>query len=132
MIGDVEKMIVVGLVWGTTNSLMRRGAVLWDQKLRSAPQPPSGRWRIVALVCRWIELLLSWQYSVPFIINLMASAAFFYILSDSPISVAVPVTNATTFAATAMSAMLLGEEMKVGRAFLGTFLIVLGVYVCIN
>ncbi|KAK6941485.1 putative transmembrane family 234 [Dillenia turbinata] len=63
MVGDVEKMILVGLVWGVTNSLMRK-----------------------------------------------ASATFFAILSDTPISVAVPVTNATTFAATAVSGMLLGEK----------------------
>ncbi|KAJ6828552.1 putative transmembrane protein 234-like protein [Iris pallida] len=125
MVGDVEKMIGVGLVWGTTNSLMRRGALLWDQKLQSS----NGDRR--HFLRRWADLALTWQYSVPFAANLSASAAFFYLLGESPISLAVPVTNATTFAATAVSAVLLGEETKLGPAMLGTLLIVLGVWTCV-
>nr|AUW34378.1 transmembrane protein 234 [Lilium longiflorum] len=124
MIGDVEKMVVVGLIWGTTNSLMRRGAVLWDHRVRSSPTQ--------SLILKWLNLLLTWQYSMPFLINLSASASFFYILGSAPISVAVPVTNAVTFAATAVSAFLLGEEMRVGPAIIGTGLIVLGVWICIS
>ncbi|EHA8588272.1 transmembrane protein [Cocos nucifera] len=127
---DVEKMIGVGLVWGATNAVMRRGALLWDQKRSTAL--PDGRRGLLGHVRQWLDLLLTWQYSVPFIINLSASGAFFYILGGAPISVAVPVTNATTFAATAVAAMLLGEEMLVGHALFGTALIILGVWICIT
>ncbi|MQM20767.1 hypothetical protein Taro_053795 [Colocasia esculenta] len=136
---DVEKMIAVGLVWGATNAAMRRGAQLWDQKLRGIrrngengghPLTPIHQ-RFLRCVREWVELILIWQYSVPFLVNLSASAAFFYILGSAPISIAVPVTNAVTFAATAVSAMLLGEKTRVGHALLGTVLIVLGVWVCI-
>ncbi|KAK8948933.1 hypothetical protein KSP39_PZI005626 [Platanthera zijinensis] len=132
MVGDIEKMIGVGLVWGATNSLMRRGALLSEQKLGSAPLAPNDRRRVIGQARKWLDLLLLWQYSVPFFVNLSASAAFFYILGDSPISVAVPVTNATTFAATAFSAFLLGEEIRPGPALLGTALIVLGISICIT
>ncbi|XP_042492918.1 transmembrane protein 234 homolog [Macadamia integrifolia] len=132
---DVEKMIAIGLVWGVTNSLMRKGALLWDQKLQSStvkPQRlPQLHRRLLGHLNKWVDLLLVWQYSVPFLLNLSASATFFAVLSDSPISLAVPVTNATTFAATTISAMLLGEETRVGFALFGTFLIVLGVWFCI-
>ncbi|KAA8523141.1 hypothetical protein F0562_009564 [Nyssa sinensis] len=127
--GDVEKMIAVGLVWGATNALMRRGALIWDQALKSSP--PTTNHPLFASLRKWINLLLIWQYSVPFFLNLSASATFFAILSDTPISLAVPVTNATTFAATAVFGLLLGEETRVGLALFGTFLIVLGVYICI-
>ncbi|RWR72473.1 transmembrane protein 234 isoform X2 [Cinnamomum micranthum f. kanehirae] len=135
--GDVEKMIAIGLVWGATNAIMRRGAIIWDQKLRSSPSiphqsSPKLHQLLLGYLKKWLDLLLIWQYSVPFLVNLSASAAFFYILSDAPISLAVPVTNATTFAATAVSAMVLGEEMRIGFALFGTFLIVLGVWVCIS
>ncbi|PNT60551.1 hypothetical protein BRADI_5g01466v3 [Brachypodium distachyon] len=51
------------------------------------------------LIRRWaVRLLLSWLCSAPLLANLSASAAFFRILGGAPISVAVPVTNATTFA----------------------------------
>ncbi|KAI8565491.1 hypothetical protein RHMOL_Rhmol03G0263000 [Rhododendron molle] len=128
---DTQKMIAVGLVWGATNALMRRGALIWDQTLKSAPPPDATHHRFLSSLKKWLNLLLTWQYSVPFLLNLSASAAFFAILSDAPISIAVPVTNATTFAATAVFGMALGEETRVGLALFGTFLIVLGVYICI-
>ncbi|XP_064951980.1 uncharacterized protein LOC135605612 isoform X2 [Musa acuminata AAA Group] len=134
MAGDVEKMIAVGIVWGATNAVMRRGALVWDRKLQLRSRTPGHRprGRLLGHVLRWIDLLLTWQYSVPFLINLSASAAFFHMLGGAPISVAVPVTNATTFAATAVAAMILGEEMRVGLTVFGTALIVLGVWICIR
>ncbi|XP_071911024.1 uncharacterized protein [Coffea arabica] len=129
--GEVEKMVAVGLVWGATNALMRKGAIIWDQKLKSTPRPSAPRHPLISTVKNWLNLLLTWQYSLPFVVNLSASATFFAILSDTPISLAVPVTNATTFAATAVFGMLLGEEIHVGLALFGTFLIILGVYLCV-
>ncbi|WOG94368.1 hypothetical protein DCAR_0313662 [Daucus carota subsp. sativus] len=124
MVGDIEKMITVGLVWGATNAFMKKGTLIWDQKLKSSHHPTT-------TLNNWLNLLLTWQYSVPFLLNLSASATFFASLSDTPISLAVPVTNATTFAATALVGMLLGEEMKGLMALFGTFLILVGVFVCV-
>ncbi|KAB1208992.1 hypothetical protein CJ030_MR6G022960 [Morella rubra] len=138
MIGEVEKMIAVGLVWGATNAIMRRGALLWDQALEStsrSPQqanPSKPLDKVLASVNSWLTLLSIWQYSVPFLINLSASATFFAILSQTPISLTVPVTNATTFASTAVFGMLLGEKTLAGHALLGTGLIVVGVWLCIT
>ncbi|KAJ0515541.1 putative transmembrane family 234 protein [Helianthus annuus] len=129
VIGDIEKMVTVGLIWGATNALMRRGALISDQQLHN--KQSSTKNPILKTLIDWFNLILVWQYSVPFIINLSASATFFAILSDTPISLAVPVTNATTFAATAVFGMLLGEETRVGLTLFGTFFIVLGVYVCV-
>ncbi|XP_061343816.1 uncharacterized protein LOC133289828, partial [Gastrolobium bilobum] len=131
----MEKMIAVGLVWGATNAIMRRGALLWDEALKSSPKPhpnSSLHQKILFSIRNWLKLLSIWQYSIPFLINLSASATFFTILSDAPLSVAVPVTNATTFAATAVFGTLLGEHTHLPRAFLGTALIVVGVCFCIN
>ncbi|XP_039023935.1 transmembrane protein 234 homolog isoform X2 [Hibiscus syriacus] len=122
MIGDVEKMLAVGLIWGATNAAMRRGALLWDQYLKSTPAsgvpPRKLDQRILKSLSDWLTLLLFWQYSIPFLINLSASATFFSILSQAPISLAVPVTNATTFAATAVFGILLGERTRIGLALL--------------
>ncbi|KAK1354788.1 transmembrane protein 234-like [Heracleum sosnowskyi] len=131
MVGDIEKMITVGLVWGATNAFMKKGTLIWDQKLKSLPQPNTTQNPILKTLKNWLNLLLTWQYSVPFILNLSASATFFAILSDSPISLAVPVTNATTFAATALFGLLLGEEIRVFLALFGTFFILVGVYICV-
>ncbi|KAM4123665.1 hypothetical protein ACB094_01G174300 [Castanea mollissima] len=118
MIGDVEKMVAVGLVWGATNAIMRRGALLWDQALKSTPTP-SPQHKLLSSLKNWFTLLSIWQYSIPFFINLSASATFFVILSHTPISLTVPVTNATTFAATAVFGMLLGEETRLAHALFG-------------
>ncbi|KAK1417346.1 hypothetical protein QVD17_26473 [Tagetes erecta] len=117
VIGDVEKMVTVGLIWGSTNALMRRGALIADQQLVNKQSSSTNP--IFKTLMDWLNLLLIWQYSVPFIVNLSASATFFAILSDTPISLAVPVTNATTFAATAVFGMLLGEETRVGLTLFG-------------
>ncbi|XP_022987899.1 transmembrane protein 234 homolog [Cucurbita maxima] len=132
MIGDVEKMVAIGIAWGATNALMRRGALLWDQALKSSSNATRSSNKLLSSFRRWLKLLSIWQYTVPFLVNLTASATFFAILSDAPISLAVPVTNATTFAATAVFGMLLGEETRVGYALFGTALIGLGVWLCIN
>ncbi|XP_062148818.1 uncharacterized protein LOC133857570 isoform X1 [Alnus glutinosa] len=124
MIGDVEKMVAVGLVWGATNAIMRRGALLWDEALKSSSRPPQAQeqapphHKIIASLKNWLTLLSIWQYSVPFLINLSASATFFAILSHTPISLTVPVTNATTFAATAVFGLLLGEKTRVAHALI--------------
>ncbi|KAK3210664.1 hypothetical protein Dsin_015370 [Dipteronia sinensis] len=128
MMGDVEKMVAVGLVWGATNALMRRGALIWDQSVKSSsssspPNPPEVllHHKIITCLKSWLCLLLIWQYSVPFLLNLSASATFFAILSHTPISLAVPVTNATTFAATALFGILLGEKTRLGLSLLAEF-----------
>ncbi|KAJ0698563.1 putative transmembrane family 234 protein [Helianthus annuus] len=117
VIGDIEKMVTVGLIWGATNALMRRGALISDQQLQN--KQSSTKNPILNTLIDWFNLILVWQYSVPFIINLSASATFFAILSHTPISLAVPVTNATTFAATAVFGMVLGEETRVGLTLFG-------------
>lgn len=129
--GEVGKMVAVGLVWGATNALMRKGALICDENIKSAAQTntPAAN-PVFETLKNWFNLLLTWQYSLPFILNLSASATFFATLNDTPISLAVPVTNATTFAATAVFGMLLGEENRVGLTLFGTLLIILGVYFC--
>ncbi|XP_060194506.1 uncharacterized protein LOC132623722 isoform X2 [Lycium barbarum] len=119
MVGEVEKMVTVGLVWGATNALMRKGAIKWDETIKSLPQSNTPQHPVITTLKNWFKLVLIWQYSLPFIVNLSASATFFAILSDTPISLAVPVTNATTFAATAVFGLILGEETRVGLALFG-------------
>ncbi|KAE7997350.1 hypothetical protein FH972_001992 [Carpinus fangiana] len=95
---------------------MRRGALLWDEALKSTSRPPQAQapplHKLIASLKNWLTLLSIWQYSVPFLINLSASATFFATLSHTPISLTVPVTNATTFAATAVFGVVGGEDPR--------------------
>ncbi|KFK26189.1 hypothetical protein AALP_AA8G214200 [Arabis alpina] len=135
---DMEKMVAVGLIWGATNALIRRGALAWDKRSLKTESPPplqiqsNIRSKILTALRDWIDLLLFWQYSLPFLVNLSASATFFALLSHAPISLAVPVTNATTFAATAVFGILLGEKTQIGLALVGTAFIVFGIWLCVG
>ncbi|KAF5742986.1 transmembrane protein [Tripterygium wilfordii] len=88
--------------------------------------------RFLASLKNWLSLLLFWQYWLPFVLNLSASAIFSGTLSDSPISLAVPGTNATTFAATAVFGMLLGKETRLRFALLDMACIIIGAWLYIS
>ncbi|KAF3775828.1 Transmembrane 234 protein [Nymphaea thermarum] len=128
--GGIEKMVAVGLVWGATNALMRKGALVWEH--RQSQLRRSHHRGLLGTAREWAALLLVWQYTLPFLLNLSASAAFFVALGSSPISLAVPVTNAVTFASTALFAALLGEPTRLSPVLLGTSLVALGVWLCID
>jgi len=134
----VEIMVAIGLVWGTTNALIKRGALISEaeknkRKLSSPTKRKSGFGWLIDYIEDWISLLCVWQYSIPFAVNLSASAGFFLMLGDTPISLAVPVTNAVTFAATAVAgAALLGEHMNFKHSLAGLVLIITGIWLCIT
>ncbi|KAL9224520.1 hypothetical protein vseg_000545 [Gypsophila vaccaria] len=130
VIGDVPKMVTVGLIWGATNALMKKGAIIYDNKpTDSSTSAKNGT--VYMLLKNMMSLIMTWQYSLPLLLNLSASAAFFALIGHTPISLAVPVTNATTFCATAVFGFLLGEDIRIGFALFGTFVTVLGVCLCV-
>ncbi|GAB2217977.1 hypothetical protein Droror1_Dr00001192 [Drosera rotundifolia] len=131
--GDVHLMLAVGIIWGTTNALMKKGALIWDKHTPKSKPQSSLTGHVIAAVKTIISLVLTWQYSVPVVLNLAASAAFFGVLGKVPISVAVPVTNGVTFVATAGVGMGLGEECgRVGEVLGGVAMIVVGVWLCVS
>ncbi|KAM0053512.1 putative transmembrane family 234 protein [Helianthus debilis subsp. tardiflorus] len=77
VIRDIEKMVTAGLIWGATNALMRRGALISDQQLHN--KQSSTKNPILKTLIDWFSLILvwQWQYSLPFITNLSASTTFF-------------------------------------------------------
>ena len=126
-------LITIGCVWGLTNALIKRGATIAEkQKLKQKTTNTPKAKGIRAHVDEWIVMLCVWQYSLPFVINLSASALFFMKLNDAPITLAVPVTNAVTFGATAISGAAFGEKMDGVRTVLGITLIIIGVCICVS
>ncbi|CAJ1929427.1 unnamed protein product [Sphenostylis stenocarpa] len=58
---------------------MHRGALLWDEALKSSAKPyshSSMSQKMRISIGNWVKLLSIWQYSIPFLINLSASIAF--------------------------------------------------------
>ncbi|MCO5570433.1 hypothetical protein L7F22_024155 [Adiantum nelumboides] len=134
---SILSLVSIGLIWGVTNALIKRGVHIAEkQKIhhsrKEVEEPSKGVLSYLYVHCQdWVHMLSLWQYSLPFFINLSASALFFITLSDTPITLAVPVTNAITFGATAAAGMALGEKMHSMRTLLGIALITAGVWICI-
>ncbi|KAG0579857.1 hypothetical protein KC19_4G129100 [Ceratodon purpureus] len=127
-------LLAIGTVWGITNALIKRGALIADEAKRTAAAKTenSERSMLGSFLGDWIQLLCVWQYSLPFLLNLSMSVLFVIKLGDSPITLAVPVTNATTFAVTAVAGAALGEKMRALETLVGVVLIVAGVTLCIS
>jgi multidrug transporter EmrE-like cation transporter len=133
-------LVIIGCVWGSTNALIKRGAQIAQRKEKerdhkakgSSNSTPAGAntW-VASFVKEWLHLLSVWEYSIPFLVNLSASVLFIRALGDSPINVAVPVTNATTFAVTAVAGAALGEQIDIWKAMVGVVMIALGIILCI-
>ncbi|KAG6549706.1 hypothetical protein Mapa_008686 [Marchantia paleacea] len=130
-------LLMIGSVWGTTNALIKRGAVKAQARHREREEEQrlrggGGKIWLFEFLSNWFQLLSVWEYSIPFLVNLSASVFFFKRLGDSPINIAVPVTNATTFAVTAIAGAALGERIHVMKGLAGVGLIALGIVLCIS
>ncbi|KAL2649975.1 hypothetical protein R1flu_018103 [Riccia fluitans] len=127
-------LLVTGSVWGTTNALIKRGALKAQEKQtrREKEKTSSRKFWLSEFFISWFHLLCAWEYSIPFLVNLSASIFFFKQLGDSPINIAVPVTNATTFAVTAIAGAALGERVDMMKGLAGVGLIVVGIVLCIS
>lgn len=140
----VAWLMGIGTVWGATNALMKRGALIAaeekkkkKEQLQKASSSSSSKKTTPAtlvwsLLQEWVQRLRVWEYSLPFLLNFSMSVLFVIKLVDSPITLAVPVTNATTFAVTAIAGAVLGEKMKGPETLIGVSLIIAGVTLCIS
>ncbi|KAH8931669.1 hypothetical protein BDL97_19G033800 [Sphagnum fallax] len=146
----VAWLMGIGTVWGATNALMKRGALIaaeekkkkktekQQQQQQQKPSSSSSSKKttpatlVWSLLQEWVQRLRVWEYSLPFLLNLSMSVLFIIKLGDSPITLAVPVTNATTFAVTAIAGAVLGEKMKGPETLIGVSLIIAGVTLCIS
>ncbi|KNC51982.1 uncharacterized protein AMSG_08232 [Thecamonas trahens ATCC 50062] len=99
--------VVVSALWGMTNPLLKAGSKGVEDVAPYGWAGPLGGW-----LAQTVFLLTRWQYVVPFAANQGASALFLYSLGAAPLSVAVPLTNALTFAFTAATGWVLGEKIS--------------------
>lgn len=122
---QLASCIGVGVLWGCTNSFIKRGSVVADNK--SVDQACDFKWSVVHL---WVNLLTTWRFLVPQALNLVGSVCFAYLLGRAPLSFVVPVTNAISLLSTAVTDWLLGEHIDLAYAAPGVLLLALGVGLC--
>lgn len=123
MIYQYIQFAVVGLLWGATNPLIKRGSEGIDAIKTNTKH--------LRMIDEILFLITKWQYVVPFLANQSGSLLYVYALRNSELSIAVPVSNSCTFLFTTLMAVLLGEQVPNFKSFIGIIMIALGVTICI-
>lgn len=123
LMAHVGLLVVVALLWGTTNPLMKKGG-------RGIEQTRAGN-RLSQLFMEIKFLAFKWSYTIPFLINQCGSILYHYVLSTTELSLAVPVANWLTLLVTILTGHLLGERIKDTRTYIGIFLVVCGICMCV-
>ena len=113
--------IAVGVLWGCTNSFIKRGSVAAKAKPRSSE---------LSVVAFWSNLLRTWKFVLPQVLNLLGSIAFALLLGKAPLSLVVPVTNAVSLLSNAVTDWLLGEHIDLTYAAPGIVCLATGITLC--
>jgi drug/metabolite transporter (DMT)-like permease len=113
------QLMLVALLWGTTNPCINRAS---KDKQADASAPPPGL----------LPLLRNWRFVVPFLLNQLGSLLYLGCLSSLSLSFAVPTVNALSMLLTAVTAHVLGERNKINkRIAAGMVLMLAGICTCI-
>jgi drug/metabolite transporter (DMT)-like permease len=118
-------LLLVGLVWGVTNVLMKRGSA-------GITELPAKRSRIEGTIQEMIFLLTRPLYVISFLGNMSGSVLFYYTLSHSDVSLVGPIANAVTFIVTSATGRVLEKEHLGIGSILGMVAVIVGVGICVN
>ncbi|KAJ3302723.1 hypothetical protein HDV03_004608 [Kappamyces sp. JEL0829] len=125
MFKQLAGYLIVAFCWGGTNAFIKRGT----EGLSAVTEKYSSRGRAVQLWHEFLYLACRWQYVLPLVLNLSGSSLYYYLLSDTDLSLTVPIVNALTFCTTYITGILLGETLGSRRETLGIFLVCSGVLI---
>lgn len=115
--------MLVSALWGCTNPFLKRGTVGIEKVSKTN--------KISQLFAEVKFLCLNLKYLIPFLLNQSGSLVYYYTLSTTDLSLAVPVANSLTFLNTLLTGKLLGEEFGGKRAVAGMFLTMVGITLCV-
>ena len=119
---DVVLFIVTALFWGVTNPLLKEGS--------HSVEKVKGDNRLKQILMEVVFLIKNWTYTVPLIANQLGSALFFFCLTRTELSLAVPVVNSLTFIFTTITGYYLGESLSRKTVF-GASLVTVGAILCV-
>lgn len=103
MLTLLAPLLLVGLVWGVTNVLMKRGS----SGINDLPKKDSS---VAAILQEMIFLLTRPLYVLSFLGNLSGSVLFYYTLSHGDVSLVGPIANALTFIVTSAAGRIIEKE----------------------
>ncbi|KAK5886437.1 hypothetical protein CesoFtcFv8_017466 [Champsocephalus esox] len=120
---ELLSLLLVSVLWGCTNPFLKRGT----EGIEHVQQNN----RVSQLLAEVKFLFLNLKYLVPFLLNQSGSLVYYYTLSTTEISLAVPVANSLTFLCTLLTGKFLGEEFGGKQAVAGMFLTTAGITLCV-
>ena len=125
--GDALKhafwLVAVAIVWGSTNPLMKKGS--------AGIENITHKNRIMQQMLEIKFLICKWQYVLAFLLNQSGSVLYYFTLSQSDISLAVPITNSMTFLVTGLVGRLMGERLSSRWTYVGMAMVLSGVALCV-
>jgi len=132
---DFLSMILVGVLWGCTNPLLRKGSA--ENASSSSSSSSSSKFTAdtnnISFLTKALSPFLNIKVWLPYILNQSGSVVFYTLLANSNICMAVPICNAFALLFSFVTSSLLGEPIeKPFQTVLGTSLILTGVAICVS
>lgn len=112
-------LIGVGVLWGATNPFLKRTSKgIENVKADNA---------FSQFIQEIVFLFSNWKYMVTFLLNQSGSVLYYFSLQSTDLTVAVPVSNSSTFVWTALVGWWLGEDKPKWSTIMGALFVTIGV-----
>ena len=120
---DACYFVLVGLLWGATNPLLKRYSTGMDKVTHSN--------NLIKFLLEMKFLASNWKYVAAFLVNQSGAVVYYLTVGRADITLAVPITNSLTFFFTTLSGPLLGEPWPSQGTWVGGIIVLVGVTLCI-
>ncbi|XP_028936260.1 transmembrane protein 234 [Ornithorhynchus anatinus] len=129
--GEVCALLLVSVLWGVTNPLLKAGTAGLDAVRSQGRGPGPGRGQLPQLLEEMKFLALNYKYMVPFLLNQCGSLLFYITLASADLTLAVPLCNSLALIITLGVGQFFGEDIGGKRAAVGLLLTISGLALCI-
>ncbi|CAD2095447.1 hypothetical protein YYG_04663 [Plasmodium vinckei petteri] len=110
--------ILVGILWGCTNVFIKIGCKE-KKKEKNATEGMFG-------VLKNVNIIL------PYLLNQIGSLFYYFLLYKSDISLAVPLSNVSSFIFTYITEIIILKKNITYKSVLGLILVCIGLIICLN
>jgi hypothetical protein len=137
---EIICLVLVGAFWGCTNPLLRKGSTEAASSVTddsgSSRDDDSKEQRCFLSSAQTVKTQLSKFRNVkvwlPYLLNQAGSVLFYFTLSKTDLSLAVPASNALALVFSVMTSHVIGERVNEPvKAVVGAALVTMGVALCV-
>lgn len=134
-LAQAASLVLVGLLWGCTNPLLRSGSlgVNSDATSTTTTNDDASTRPTTAQFLVGLRKLSNVKVWLPYLLNQLGSVVFYVCLSQSDLSLTVPVCNSLALLFSIGTSLYLGESLDAPvRVVMGSVLIMAGTMVCLQ